>query len=72
MSTKYLDLIMGTDGIKIDPLKVDTIKSWDTPICVTGVQSFIGFCNFYCQFIRNFLKIIGPLNSFTKKDAKFT
>ena len=70
--TKYLGLIISTDGIKIDPSKVDAIKSWDTPTCVREVRSFIGFCNFYRRFIRDFLKIAGPLNSLTKKDVKFT
>ena len=70
--TKYLGLIVGTEGIKMDPSKVDAIKLWDTPTCVREVRSFIGFCNFYCQFIRDFSKIAGPLNLLTKKDTKFT
>ena len=70
--TKYLGLIISTDGIKMDPSKVDAIKSWDTPTCVKEVRSFIGFCNFYRQFIRDFSKIAGPLNTLTKKDVEFT
>ena len=69
--TKYLGLIVSTEGIKMDPSKVDAIKSWDTPTCVREVRSFIGFCNFYCRFISNFLKIAEPLNILTKKDVKF-
>ena len=70
--TKYLGLIISTKGIKIDPSKMDAIKSWDTPTCVREVRSFIGFCNFYCWFIRNLSKIVGPLNTLTKKEVKFT
>ena len=69
--TKYLGLIISVDGIKMDPAKVESIKQWNTPTCVTEVRSFIGFCNFYCCFIKNFSKIAGPLNSLIKKDAKF-
>ena len=69
--TKYLGLMISTEGIKMDPAKVDTIKHWDTPTCVREVRSFIGFCNFYRRFIRNFSKIAGPLNTLTKKDMKF-
>ena len=69
--TKYLGLIVSTDGIKMDPAKVDAIKQWDSPTCVREVRSFIGFCNFYRQFIRDFSKIAGPLNTLTKKDVKF-
>ena len=69
--TKYLGLMISVDGIKIDPAKVDAIKQWDSPTCVREVRSFIGFCNFYRQFIRDFSKITGPLNTLTKKDVKF-
>ena len=69
--TKYLDLMISTDSIKMDPAKVDAIRQWDTPICVREVRSFIRFCNFYRQFIRDFSKIAGPLNALTKKDMKF-
>ena len=70
--TKYLGLIISTEGIKIDPSKVDAIKSWDTPTCVREVRSFIGFYNFYRWFIRDFSKVAGPLNTLTKKEVKFT
>ena len=39
---------------------------------VREIQSFIGFCNFYCQFIGDFSKIARPLNLLTKKNVKFT
>ena len=45
--TKYLGLIISTEGIKMDPAKVDAIKQWDSFTCVREVRSFIGFCNFY-------------------------
>ena len=69
--TKYLGLIVSTKGIKMDPAKVKAIKQWNAPTSVKEVRSFIGFCNFYRRFIRNFSKIAGPLNSLTRKDAKF-
>ena len=69
--TKYLGLIISVDSIKIDLAKVEAIKQWNTPTCMRKVRSFIGFCNFYCCFIRNFSKIARPLNLLTKKDAKF-
>ena len=72
IKTKYLGLIVSTAEIRMALAKVDAIKRWDTPTCVKEVQSFIGFCNFYCQFIKNFSNIAGPLNTLTKKDVKFS
>ena len=40
-------------------------------MCIQEICLFIGFCNFYRQFIRNFLNIAGPLNTLTKKDRLF-
>ena len=55
----------------MDPAKIEAIKQWDTPMCVWKNCLFIGFCNFYRQFIRNFLNIAGPLNALTKKNMPF-
>ena len=69
--TKYLGLIISTEGIKMDPAKVEAIQNWSTPTCVKDVQTFIGFCNFYKRFVLNFSKVAGPLNALTKKEVKF-
>jgi len=69
--TKFLGLIIGRDGIQMDPEKVKTIKEWPIPSCLTDVQAFIGFANFYRRFIRDFSKIISPLVQLTQKNVKF-
>jgi hypothetical protein len=35
------------------------------------VQSFLGFCNFYRRFIREYSRIARPLNQLTRKDRPF-
>jgi hypothetical protein len=45
--TKFLGLIVLTNGIEIDPAKVKVIKEWKPPWLVTEAQSFVSFCNFY-------------------------
>ncbi|RKK12564.1 hypothetical protein BFJ66_g18292, partial [Fusarium oxysporum f. sp. cepae] len=69
--TKFLGLIVGQEGIRMDPAKVETVKNWKTPTCLTDVQAFIGFGNFYRRFIRDFSKLTAPLNRLTKKDVPF-
>ena len=63
--TKYLGFIISTDGIEADPEKTSVINQWDPPQTVQGVQSFLGFCNFYWHFIRNYGRIAKPLNQLT-------
>ena len=58
--------IIGNGEIHIDPKKVEVIQVWPEPKNLTNVQSFLGFCNFYQQFIKNFSKIARPLNRLTR------
>ena len=69
--TKYLRLIISTEDIKMDPTKVEAIRTWNILTNVREMQSFIRFCNFYCRFLQELFKIAGLLNALTKKkDSK--
>lgn len=69
--TKFLGLIVSTSGLKMDPDKVKAVVNWETPTCLKEVQAFVGFCNFYRRFIRDFSKTVKPLVALTKKDCPF-
>jgi hypothetical protein len=69
--TKYLGFIISTDGVEADPEKVAIVLNWKVLTTVKGVQSFLGFCNFYRRFIRNFSRISRALHKLTKKDRAF-
>jgi hypothetical protein len=51
--------------------KVQTIQEWPVPRKVKDVQSFLGFANFYRQFIHNYSDIAVPLTRLTQKDIKW-
>jgi transposase InsO family protein len=69
--TKYLGFIVSTSGIEVDPNKIEAIQYWEIPSTVRGIQSFLGFCNFYRKFIKNFGRIAKPLVRLTRKDTPF-
>jgi hypothetical protein len=69
--TKYLGFVISTDGVEVDPEKVEAIRNWKYPTTLKGVQSFLGFCNFYRRFIRDYGKIAAPLLQLTRKDYVF-
>ena len=48
--------------VQIEEEKVKVIKEWKTPTKVKDVKSFLGFVNFYQQFIKDFSHITIPLN----------
>ena len=71
-TTKYLGFIIEAGkGIRMDPDKVTAIKAWEAPRSVKGIRSFLGFANFYRQFIGNFSTIAEPLTRLTGKNASF-
>lgn len=69
--TKYLGFIVTTEGIEVDPEKVEAIRNWKPPRTVKGIQSFLGFCNFYRRFIRDYRIVAKPLVRLTRKDTPF-
>ena len=68
---EMLGLIIGPDGIKMDPKKVEAITAWPVPTKVKKVQSFLGLANFYRHFVNNFSKVAKPLHELTRKDAEW-
>ena len=46
--------------------KIELVKEWPEPKSVRDIQVFLGFANFYWQFIQGFSKIAAPLTSMLK------
>ncbi|HEV7235587.1 MAG TPA: reverse transcriptase family protein, partial [Ktedonobacteraceae bacterium] len=69
--TKYLGFIVSTEGIEADPEKTAVVCDWKAPTTVRGVQSFLGFCNFYRRFIQDYSRVAKPLSNLTKGDIPF-
>jgi hypothetical protein len=55
----------------MDPVKVAGVTEWPTPTTKKEVQSFLGFTNFYRQFIEGFLQHMKPLFKLMKKDQRW-
>jgi hypothetical protein len=47
----------------MDPVKLSGIRDWPTPNMVKQVRGFLGFANFYRQFIKKFSELVLPLNN---------
>jgi len=47
----YLGVIVGKGEIKMDPVKVQGIMDWPTPTNIHEIRSFLGFGNYYKDFI---------------------
>lgn len=58
---EFLGFLVNTAGIHMDPARIQTITDWPPIATYRVIQSFIGFCNFYRRFIKNFSTIAQPL-----------
>ena len=67
----YLSHIIGSERIQVEPKKVEAVTNWPVPSTVKGVRRFLGFCNYYRWFVRDFTGIASPLSSLTKKKVPF-
>lgn len=63
----FLGLIVGKNGIRVNPSKVEVLKSWPRPQSLTDVRSFIGLLQFFRRFIKDFSTLATPLTNLTKK-----
>ena len=55
----------------MDQEKTKAIRDWATPKTVKGVRSFLGFCNYYRLFIKDYATLAIPLTNLTKKGVTF-
>ena len=60
-SLTYLGHRISEGGIETDDSKIKVICNWPTPKTVPEVRSFLGFTNYYCQFIYKYIQIIWAL-----------
>src|SRR5260221_3655199 len=68
---EYLGLVILKDHVTMDLMKVHRVTEWPTLTKVKEVQSFLGFVNFYWEFIHDFPDITHPLYALTHKTQQW-
>ena len=70
---KFLGHIIGRDGRKVDPDKVEKVKNYPRPENISQLRGFLGLASYYRKFIKDFSKKAKPLTKLlegTKREAK--
>ena len=68
---QFLGHVISTQGITVDPTKIETMVKWERPQTVTEVWSFLGLAGYYRRFVEGFSKLVSPLTQLTRKDQPF-
>ncbi|GKE20065.1 putative reverse transcriptase domain-containing protein, partial [Tanacetum coccineum] len=68
---QFLGHIIDSQGIHVDPAKIEAVKNWAPPTTPTEIRQFLGLAGYYRRFIEGFSKIAKPLTKLTQKNKKY-
>ncbi|GKB41316.1 putative reverse transcriptase domain-containing protein [Tanacetum coccineum] len=68
---QFLGHMIDSQGIQVDPAKIESIKYWVSPKTPTEIHQFLGLVGYYRRFIEGFLKIAKPMTKLTQKKVTF-
>ena len=72
-SIKYLGRLVDKHGVRPDPEAVEAVLTWKAPKTDTQLMSFLGFANYYREFIKGYADKIYPMQKLMRnKGKKFT
>ena len=69
--TKYLGRVVSAEGIKPDPEAVIKIQEWSPPRNKEELQSYLGFANYYRDFVPFHAAKVQPMQELLKKNQHF-
>ena len=69
--TKDLGRVVSAEGIKPDPEAVIKIQEWSPPRHKEELQSFLGFANYYRDFVPFHAAKVQPMQELLKKNQHF-
>ncbi|GJW50774.1 putative reverse transcriptase domain-containing protein [Tanacetum coccineum] len=68
---QFLGHVIDSEGIHVDPTKIESIKDWASPMSPTEICQFLGLVGYYRRFIEGFSKIAKPMIKLSQKKVKF-
>ena len=70
-SVTILGHVVDKNGMSTSTKRVDAIKNFPIPDSITSLRKYLGLCQYYRKFIRNFSSIAKPLYNLLQKDQPF-
>ncbi|GKB35039.1 hypothetical protein Tco_0879981 [Tanacetum coccineum] len=60
-----------SQGIHVDPTKIESIKDWASSKTLMKIRQSLGLVGYYRRFIERFSKIAKPMTELTQKKVTF-
>lgn len=67
-----LSHFISSNGIQVDPKKIEVISNFPTPEKQKDGRRFLGHASYYGRFIKDFSQTTTPLYNLLKKDSEFS
>ncbi|GKB32911.1 putative reverse transcriptase domain-containing protein [Tanacetum coccineum] len=68
---QFLGHLIDSQGLHVDPAKIEAVKNWAYPTTPTEIRQFLGLASYYRRFIKDFSKIAKSLTELTQKNKKY-
>ncbi|GKC62591.1 putative reverse transcriptase domain-containing protein, partial [Tanacetum coccineum] len=68
---QFLGHLIDSQGLHVDPAKIEAVKNWTSPTTPTEIRQFLGLAGYYQRFIKDFSKIAKSLTKLTQKNKKY-
>ncbi|KAI3681177.1 hypothetical protein L6452_35962 [Arctium lappa] len=67
----FLGHVISTEGVTVDPTKIEVVTKWPRPTNISEVRGFLGLAGYYRRFVEGFSKIALPMTRLLRKGVKF-
>nr|GEX54894.1 putative reverse transcriptase domain-containing protein [Tanacetum cinerariifolium] len=68
---QFLRHLINSQGLHVDPAKIEATKNWASPTTPTEIRQFLGLTVYFRRFIKDFSKIAKSLTELTQKNKKY-
>ena len=69
-SIKFLGRLVDKHGVRPDPEAVEAVLTWKAPRNDTQLMSYLGFTNYYREFIKGYAEKIHPMQQLMRNRGK--